>query len=119
MATRISGVTITWGGVALAEPTEVEFSMERGLPLARSTNWTLELGQVRILAFENNALPTSEYGRRKVLKCTLKNESNQDVTIFESDCIYEGLNVRGVTNDVWRFAMTFRVMDTLNAPTNP
>ena len=75
MATRISGVTITWGGVALTEPTEVEFSMERGLPLGRSTNWTLELGQVRILALENNALPASEYGRRKVLKCTLKDET--------------------------------------------
>lgn len=121
MATRVQGVAVTWGGSAVSEVTGVEFDIQRGLPLNRgtATPWTMTLGSVAVEALANSALPTTEYGKRKVLKVTYKNESDATQTLWESDCIYEGLTVRQPLNDVMRFAFTFRVMDTLNAGSYP
>jgi hypothetical protein len=41
------------------------------------------------------------------------------VTWFEADCIFENTRIEAVANDAIRFAFTFRIQDTLGAPSNP
>jgi hypothetical protein len=41
------------------------------------------------------------------------------VTFFDADCIYEDARIEAVANEVVRLAFTFRVQDTVGAPTNP
>lgn len=123
MAIPVQGVTVQWGTVALQEVTALEFDLTRGLPLNRGTTtpWTMTLGTIRAEAIANNALPTSEYGKRKVLTVQYKDNATppQTQTLWQSDCIYEALTVQAPLNDVMRFAFTLRVMDTNGAGSYP
>lgn len=121
MAIPCQGFTFTWGGQTLSEVQELEIDLQRGLPLGRTTTWTPTLGEVRLLGFSITNLPTSEYGRRKrlTIQCPASTAGGGAVTLFDSDCIYQDTNTRANANDAVRFAHTFRVMDTVGAPTNP
>ena len=119
MAIRVQGVQIAWGGVTVSEPVDVELDLQRGLPVGRSVVWTLDLGTITVLSHLNTALSLSEYGKRKILWIQYRNESNALQTLWESDCIYQGVSVKGELNNVWQFAYTFKVMDTYGAGSFP
>ena len=130
------GFTFTWGGATLSEVQELEVNLQRDLPLGRSTTWTPNLGEVRLLSLSIASLPTSEYGRRKQLTiqapaatATVSNKSpphngttsisTPSLTVCNVDCIYRGVTINATANGVVRFAHVFKVMDTVGAPTNP
>jgi hypothetical protein len=120
MAIPCQGFTITWGGQPLKEVQSVELDAQRGLPLGRITTWTPSLGTLRIAGFSTASLPDSEYGRRKQLTFKgLTASAGSLVTFFDRDCIYEDARIEATANDAVRFAFTFRVMDTVGAPTAP
>jgi hypothetical protein len=75
---------------------------------------------LRLAAFSTAHLPVSEYGRRKRLTFSGRTASaGALVTFFDQDCIYEDQRIEAVANEVVRLAFTFRVQDTVGAPTNP
>lgn len=121
MAIPCQGVTFTWGGQTLSEVQELEVDLQRGLPIGRSVIWTASPGEVRLLGFSITNLPGSEYGTRKrlTIQCMSATAGGSLVTLFDADCVYRDTNTRANANDAVRFAHTFSVMDTLNAPSNP
>ena len=120
MAIPCQGFTITWGGQSLQEVQSLELDAQRGLPLGRTTTWTPSQGTLRLAGFSTAHLPLSEYGRRKRLTFSGRTASAGTlVTFFDQDCIYEDQRIEAVANEVVRLAFTFRVMDTVGAPTNP
>jgi hypothetical protein len=120
MAIPCQGFTITWGGQSLQEVQAFDLDAARGLPLGRITTWTPSLGTLRLAGFSTAHLPVSEYGRRKRLTFSGRTATGVTVvTFFDSDCIYEDARIEAVANEVVRLAFTFRVMDTVGAPTNP
>jgi len=121
MAIPCQGFTFTWGGQTLSEVQALEADIYGGeLPLGRTTTWTPNLGEVRLLGFSIANLATADYGKRKRLTITCPpNTAGGSLTLFDSDCIYSGYRVDSQANDAVRFAFTFRVMDTLGAPSNP
>jgi hypothetical protein len=120
MAIQAQGMTFTWGTATLQEVQALELDLTRGLPVGRTTTWTPSLGTIRLQSFNRLGLPVSEYGRRKTFTILGRaNTSSPAETIFQSDCIFEDARVEAVANDVLRFAFTFRVQDTVGAPTNP
>ena len=120
MAIPCQGFTITWGGQSLQEVQAFDLDAARGLPLGRVTTWTPSLGTLRLAGFSTAHLPVSEYGRRKRLTFSGRTASAGTlVTFFDADCIYEDARIEAVANEVVRLAFTFRVQDTVGAPTNP
>ena len=127
------GFTFTWGGQTLSEVQELEVNLQRDLPLGRSTTWTPNLGEVRLLSLSIANLPTSEYGRRKQLTiqappATIRRYpplngatavNTPAATLCDVDCIYRGVTINATANGVVRFAHVFKVMDTVGQPTNP
>jgi hypothetical protein len=75
---------------------------------------------VRLLGFSLTNLATADYGKRKRLTIVCPpTTAGGSLTLFDSDCIYSGYRVDSQANDAVRFAFTFRVMDTVGAPTAP
>lgn len=116
-----SGHTFTWGGQTLSEVQALEVDLFRGeLPAARTVIWGPNIGEVRLIGFSASNLSTAEYGKRKRLTITSPaGTAGGSLTLFDSDAIYSGYRVDSVANDAVRFAFTFRVMDTVDAPSNP
>lgn len=123
MATPCQGFTFTWGGATLSKVSAFEADTFRSLPIGRTTAWTPDLGEVRVLTFAPTNLPTSDYGRRRrlTIQCPSSTVPTAAVTLtlFDRDCIYRGYRVDAQSNDAVRFAYTFTVQDTVDAPTNP
>jgi hypothetical protein len=120
MAIQAQGMTFTWGTAVLQEVQALELDLTRGLPVGRVTTWTPTLGTINLQSFSRAGLPVSEYGRRKTL--TILGRPNTVLpaeTLFGGDCIFEDARVEVVANDAYRFAFTFRIQDTVGAPTNP
>ena len=117
MAIPCQGLTLTWGGQTLSEMQALEIDLFQGaLPQGRTTAWTPNIGDVRLTGFSIANLSAAEYGKRKRLTITGPGGVG---TLFDSDCIYNGCRIDASANDAVRFAFTFRVMDTLGAPSNP
>jgi hypothetical protein len=125
MATRVSGVSVRWGGstastaasgTALLEVFEATLDLQREPPVARTAKWSLDLGTVSLSAFTRDAVPDSEYGQRRLLTITAQSDTGSTTTatftVFSADCVYLGAEVRGELNGVWRFDHSFKVMDT-------
>lgn len=112
------GFTFTWAGSALSEVQALEADLFGNLPVGRTTNWTPNGGEVRLLGLSIANLPTTGYGKRRRLIITAPTPSGT-LTVFDADCIYKGASVRATANDAVRFAYTFTVVDTVGAPTNP
>jgi len=133
MAIPCQGFTLTWGTDTLEEVQSLEIDAQRGLPVSRGLPvvlsgsptsvpqmWTPNLGTLRIAAFSTAYLPESEYGRRKRLTFSGRTATAGVVTtFFDRDCIYEDARIEATANDALRFAFTFRIQDTVNAPSNP
>jgi hypothetical protein len=120
MAIPCQGFTLTWGGQTLQEVQSLEIDAQRGLPIGRTVTWTPNFGTLRIAAFATAHLPESEYGRRKRLTFSGRTATGGSaVTFFDRDCIYEDARIEATANDAIRFAFTFRIQDTVNAPSNP
>ena len=121
MATRVSGVSVTWGGSAVEKATDVTLDLVRDMPVARTARWTLDLGEVTLPALTRTALPESQYGVRARLTITAQNDqgtaTSSTFTVFDADCVYLGAEVTGELNGVWRFDHRFRVMDTVGVST--
>lgn len=127
------GFTFTWGGATLSEVQELEVNLQRDLPLGRTTTWTPNPGEVRLLSLSIANLPTSEYGKRKRLiinapAATVRRTpaiggstalNTPAATLCDVDCIYRGVTINATANGVVRFAHVFKVMDTVGAATNP
>jgi hypothetical protein len=120
MAFPAQGQTVRWGNQALEEIQSISIDQPRGLPIGRTVTWTPNLGTIDLAGFATAHLPQSDYGKRKVLKFEGRTASTGPVvTWFEADCIFENTRIEAVANDAIRFAFTFRIQDTVNAPTNP
>ena len=126
MAIVLQGCTAQWGTATLTEVRQVEMDLQRGPPVGRQIVWTLELGQVRISTFAHTALPAvltnAEYGKRRVLKIEVPQTTaagSPKITLVNQDAIYQDVVVQAEANDVIRLAHVFRLMDTVNAPSNP
>ena len=139
MAFPCQGFTFNWGTATLWQVSQLEVSLQRGLPLARTTTlkvvgqdtvdtgelFSANIGEVRLLTFSPLGLPLSEYGRRKTLTIRapvprpMTAVYGTAVTILNSDCVYQDVNATAEANDAIRFAYTFKVMDTVGAPSNP
>jgi hypothetical protein len=115
------GFTLTWGGQPLQEVQSLEIDLFRGdLPQGRTVIWSPNLGDVRLLGFSRVNLAPAEYGKRRTLKIdSPAGTAGGSLTLLEADCIYSGYRVDSLVNEAVRFAFTFRVMDTLGAPSNP
>jgi hypothetical protein len=124
MATRVSGVSVRWGGstastatdgTALLEVYEATLDLQRSQPVARTAKWSLDLGTISLAAFTRD-LPDSEYGQRRLLTISAQSDTGATTTatftVFSADCVYLGAEVRGELNGVWRFDHSFKVMDT-------
>lgn len=114
------GLTITWNSQALSEVQQIDFSLDRGLPVGRTVTWTPNFGSIEIASFSSAVMAESQWGRR----CRLVVQGRTAMaapllTFFDRDCIYENTRVQMLANDAMRFAYTFRVQDTVGAPTNP
>lgn len=125
MATRVSGVTVRWGGstastaasgTAVLEVYEATLDLKRDAPVARTARWSLDLGTISLAAYSRDALPESEYGQRRLLTIEAQSDTGAATTatftVFSADCVYLGADVKGETNGVWRFDHGFKVMDT-------
>jgi hypothetical protein len=120
VAFPVQGQTVRWGTNALQEIQSISIDQPRGLPIGRTVTWTPNLGTIEVSGFATAHLPQSEYGKRKTLRFEGRTDSTGPVaTWFEADCIYENARIEAVANDVIRFAFTFRIQDTLGAPSNP
>ena len=121
MATRVSGVAVTWGGTAVQQVSSVTLDLVRDMPAARTARWTLDLGEVTLPAFTRTAVPESQYGVRARLTVTAQDDqgtaTSSTFTVFDADCVYLGAEVSGELNGVWRFDHRFRVMDTVGVST--
>ena len=117
MATRVSGVSVTWGGTQVEQVSDATLDLVREMPVARTARWTLDLGEVTLPAFTRTALPESQYGVRARLTITAQNDqgtaTSSTFTVFDADCVYLGAEVRGELNGVWQFDHRFKVMDTV------
>ena len=117
MATRVSGVTVTWGGTAIEQVSDATLDLVRDMPVARTARWTLDLGEVTLPALTRTALPDSQYGIRARLTVTAQDDqgtaTSSTFTVFDADCVYLGAEVRGELNGVWQFDHRFKVMDTV------
>lgn len=121
MAYPAQGFTVTWGGIALREVSEIDVQQQRGAATQRDGTWTLNLGTVKISAFATAGVAESDYSKRKrlLILCpatTVKN-STLKLTLFDRDCLYVDRSIGAVVNDAVRFDFTFRVMDTAGAST--
>ena len=118
MAIPCQGFTFTWGGASLHWVQEMEVDLTRGLPEARTVQWSSSPGEVRLLSFSTTNLPSTEYGKRKRLTITVPVRSaTTTLTILDSDAIYRDAVYTANANDAVRFAHVFSIQDTLNAPT--
>jgi hypothetical protein len=112
MAIPAQGMTITWGGSALQEVSEISIDQERGLPLARAGAWTLDLGTIRIASFSTASLPVSDYGVIRTLSVTCPpSTSGGSLTLFSGPALLQNRRVSVAANDAVRFDHLFKIMD--------
>lgn len=125
MAIPCQGFTFTWDSLPLLQVAELEIAMQRGLPVARTVIWTPNIGEVRLIGFSPLNLSLDEYGKRKRLTIVAPvpvsqwSLYGQTMTLLDSDCIYQDVTSNAASNDAIRFAYTFKVMDTVGAPSYP
>lgn len=107
------GFTFTWGTATLQNVQQLEVNYTRGMPTARTTQWSKTPGSVNLIGFSAIGLPNSDYGtsRQLVIECP-ENTSGAVLTLLNRDCVYTDMTVRAIANDVVQFAYTFMLKDT-------
>ena len=116
------GLTVRWDNRTLSEVQQIDFSLDRGLPIGRTVTWTPNFGSIELASFSSAVMEPIEWGRRRRLVVEGRTASSMSApvfTFFDRDCIYENTRIQMLANDAMRFAYTFRVQDTVGAPTNP
>ena len=118
MADICAGLTVTWGKDAFDEVTSIKVDATRGLPVARDAVWSLDLGTITIECLGSANVSPAMYGRRDVLAIE-GDETGKAGTggiTWYGDCIYQSYQATGKVNDVARYVVTFKILDTVNAP---
>jgi hypothetical protein len=104
MANVCTGVSVTWSGQTLGEVTEIKVNAGGGgLPLARASTWTFDLGTIDISCLSDDKLSPSDYGKKATLAI-----SGGGLT-FSTKAICERVQLSGKVNDIARYAMTFKI----------
>jgi len=105
VATDSTGVSVTWGGIAFSEVSDVSYTYGGGSPKGRSVIWTDDAGTVSISCYGATNLATSEYGLRKQLVIS---GGGSSLTV---NAILESIGVNHAVNDVTRFSVSFKILD--------
>lgn len=105
MATLSTGITVTFGGTAFAEVTDLSWSYGGALPKGRSLVWTDDLGSVTLTCLASTAITTANYGVRGDLVISGGGST------LTCKAVYEGLNVAPELNGVTRYTVTFKILD--------
>lgn len=111
MATYSTGITASWGGTNFSEVFDLSYSYGGGAAKGRDTPasgpiWTDEVGSVTLSCFGTTNIATSEYGKRKQLSISGGGASLTAYAVYESVAVQYGLN------DVTRFTVTFKLLDS-------
>ena len=105
MATYSEGISVTWGGVAFSEVTDLQVAYGGGSPKGRSSAWTDDVGTVSVSCLGSANVSTSNYGDRKQLVV-----SGGGVSLTQW-ALYEQVTAQPELNGVTRFAVTFKLLD--------
>mgnify|MGYP006282005435 CR=1 FL=1 len=113
MAVPCTGVTVSWDGTDFEEVREIRISGPGSLPVGRTSTFTLDRGVIEVACLGTTNISSANYGKRLVLQIT------GGGIAWNSDCIYQSYTVEGVVNDVTRYTVSFKVMDTVGAGSVP
>lgn len=113
MAIPCAGVTVTWNSIDFQEVSEFRFFGPGSPVKGRTVAWTLDRGTIEVACFGTANVDITNYGKRYPLVVTGGGIS------FNVDCVYENVALEGVVNDVTRYRVTFKVMDTTGAGSVP
>jgi hypothetical protein len=105
VATHSTGLSVTWGGVAFAEVTDLQVSYAGGSSKGRSVVWTDDAGSVSVECLGTANISTGEWGLRKSLVV-----SGAGVSLT-SNAVYEGWTAQPELNGVTRYSVTFKLLD--------
>lgn len=105
MATDSVGISVTWGGAAFAEVTDLSWEYGGGLPKGRGAPWTDELGTVSVQCLGSTNVSTANYGTRATLAIT---GGGAALTV---PAVYERVAVSPELNGITRYTVTFRILD--------
>lgn len=103
MATPCTGVTATWGGVALGEIVDYKVVRGNGLPIGRDAPFALDLGTIEVKCLSTAALAMTEYGRRRVFSI-----AGGGLT-FTHKAVCQTIRMAGTVNDVARYEASFKL----------
>jgi hypothetical protein len=104
VATYSTGITVTWGGVAFVEITDLSWSYG-GANKGRAVPWTDEAGTVTVTCLGSANTSVTEFGLRKQLVISGGGQSLTNYAVWES------LSVAPELNGVTRFTVTFKLLD--------
>ena len=120
MATYCTGLRVSWGGKSFQEVVGLRVNASRSMPIARDAIWSLDLGTIEIECLSDVNVDLAEYGTRKPLRISKQLASGESepagVFAIAVDCIYESVEMQCELNGVARYKVTFRIMDTIDAP---
>lgn len=113
-----AGLTVTWGKDTFREVTSIKVDATRGLPVGRDAVWSLDLGTITIECLGNANVSAAEYGKRRLLAIEGKDtgKAGSGGITWYGDCIYQSYQATAAVNDVAKYAVTFKILDTVNAP---
>jgi len=105
VATRSESISVTWGGVAFTEVTDLQVSYAGGDSRGRSVEWTDDAGTVSVTCLGGTNVSSSEYAQRKSLAI-----SGGGVTLTVN-AIYQGWAAAPELNGVTRYTVSFKLLD--------
>lgn len=105
MATHSQGISVTWGGTAFVEVSDLSWSYGGGLPKGRSVIWTDDLGSVTLTCMGTANVSTGEYGQRKTVAI-----SGGGATLTHA-AVLESIGVATELNGVTRYTVTLKLVD--------
>lgn len=118
MADICAGLTVTWGNDAFEEVTSIKVDATRGLPVGRDAIWSLDLGTITIECLGSANVSPAEYGKRRVLviEGDETGKAGGGGITWYGDCIYQSYQATATVNDVAKYVVTFKILDTVGAP---
>lgn len=106
MAGYCAGVTVSFRGVSIGEPTDIKATTGGNLPVGRGSAFAVDAGSVEVSSLSTAAggANSSTYG----LKGTLSISGGG--VAFTTKAIHQSFDIAGKVNDVWRFRNVFRIV---------
>lgn len=105
MATRSESISVTWGGVAFTEVTDLQVSYAGGQPKGRSIEWTDDAGTVSVTCLGTANVSTAEWAKRKSLAIS---GGGISLTV---NAVYQGWTAAPELNGVTRYTVSFKLLD--------